>query len=65
MHKADYTTHSRDHHTDEHAAATNVVQAFGGCLNAYLADACALGMADGNQHDDAPGTRIAIGPMDV
>jgi hypothetical protein len=48
---------------DEHA--NHAAQAFGQCLDAFLSDAHTTGMADGNHHDDAHDTRIAIGPMDV
>jgi hypothetical protein len=44
---------------DEHTS--HAAQAFGECLNAFLADAQALGMADGNEADD----RVAIGPTDI
>jgi hypothetical protein len=46
---------------DEHAS--HVAQAFGECLNAFLADAQALGMADGNHLDS--GDLIRIGPTDI
>lgn len=38
-------------------------QAFGECLDAFLADAQALGMADGNHLDG--GDLIRIGPSDI
>lgn len=48
---------------DEHAGQhrTNHAQAFGECLNAFLADAQALGMADGNDTDGL----VHIGPTDI
>jgi hypothetical protein len=45
---------------DEHTS--HAAQAFGECLNAFLADAQALGMADGNHLEDE---RVHIGPTDI
>jgi hypothetical protein len=45
---------------DEHAASA--AQDFGQRLDAFLADAMATGMADGNHLDDE---RIHIGPTDI
>lgn len=48
-------------HVDEHSHTASPAQDFGLCLNAYLADAQALGMADGNESEGL----VHIGPTDI